>query len=178
MKTGRRRLLILATPLMGLACLDDLKAVGPGEELTIPLTSVQAEPGDDTAVFAQVLDVNGEGVDGACVTFVRTDESRIVWIDGAVGSDSVSVKTKRSNADGIVGKGVARAALSVPDTAEPGDAAIVAVLKHPADNDANITQRLTFTVVAKSTDGGTGGDAGAPGAAGSGGSVAGGGSSS
>jgi len=152
-------LALITAPVPG--CLDDLQAIGPGTRLTAPTPTTEIAPGEKGAVFAQVLDANGHGVDGAYVTFTRTDGLRIVWTDGPEGSDAVSVKTTSGEAFGIVGRGVARAPFRVPATAAPGEVSVIALLKGPADPVATIATRLVVSVLDRGNgEGGQGGGGG------------------
>jgi hypothetical protein len=128
---------------------------------------LRGSPSDTVLVFVQVLDTNDEGVNSAHVVFTRTDASRIVWRDAAEGSDAISIETGPHDAQGIVGDGVAMARARIPANAPLGEAAIVAVLKQPADAEKTIALRLNLEVVAAG-EGGAGGAGASSGAGGAG----------
>jgi hypothetical protein len=160
--TGMARRLLLVVPLVvgPAACFDDLRGVGPGVRLTTSGASVDVAPGSSTTITVQVVDVNDAGVDGARVTFTRTDASRLTWLDAPLSSDAITVTTAFADVGGVTADGVARARIGVPKTAAPGDATIVAVLKVPADPDSAITTRVTIHVAsaeAGTADAGAGG---------------------
>lgn len=159
-----RRCLLFVSLLASPACLEDLQAVGPGVRLTAPRSPVTVKAGESAEVFAQVLDANDDGVDGAYVTFTRTDSDRIAWTDAPVGADAISAKTTSGDPFGIVGRGVARATFSVPADAQTGEAQVVAVLKAPARDEDTIAVRITVEVTAAGGTGGAGGDNGGSGA--------------
>ena len=155
------------------ACYDKLAAVGPGVKLTASPQGIDVRPGGRATVFVQVLDVNGAGVDGARVTFTLSDPGRVTWLDAPLGSDAVTATTSMDAPSGVSATGVARALIGVPEAASPGDAAIVAVLKSPADPASAITARITVRVTpgdaGTMSDGGHGaGGAGSSGASGDG----------
>jgi hypothetical protein len=170
---------LLLTCLLALnSCLEDLQAIGPGVRITAPLSTIKVNAGDSAEVFAQVLDANDEGVDGAYVTFTRTDVARIAWSEEPVAGDATSVKTGAGSPFGITGSGVASAPFTVPADAESGEASVVAILKAPARDEDTIAVRITIDVTATggagssgSSNGGgtTGGAAAATGESGQGG---------
>jgi hypothetical protein len=152
--------------------MEDLQT-GPGKTLSAAQTPLRVPVGETSALFVQVLDVNGQGVNDAHVAFTRTDATRLVWSDAAEDASAISVATRTGDAYGIVGIGIARAPFRVPLGAEPGEANVVAVLKEPADPAATVAVTLTVEVTASGGDGGTtaeGGSAGTAGASGQSGS--------
>ena len=156
-------------------CLEDLQAVGPGKSIATPAPITKAQPGTEGKVYAQVLDSNKLGVDGAHVVFTRTDATRLVWAGASDDTDAVSAVTASNSALGVNLSGLAEAAFRVPDDAPEGEAIVIAVLKEPADPNATIAVRLTVEVAAAEETGGAP-NAGAGGGSGSAGTGAGGGS--
>lgn len=154
-------------------CLEDLQAVGPGKSIVTPTPTTKVKPGAEGKVYAQVLDINHVGVDGAHVAFTRTDPSRLVWAGASDDTDAVSTVTGSNSSLGVNLNGLAEAAFRVPDNAPEGEAIVIAVLKEPADPNATITVRLSVQVSAAEETGGAS-NAGAGGGSGSAGTDAGG----
>lgn len=160
-RAGRlRRCVVSLLLLVATGCLEDLQAVGPGKSLTAPLSPIEVKAGEASQVFAQVLDVNKDGVDGAYVMFVRTDSSRIVWTDATQDANAATIKTSSGAPFGIVGRGVASAAFSVPADAMTGQADVIAVLKEPGVDEDTIEVRVAVNVTAAGGTGGAGGGSG------------------
>ncbi len=146
----------LLLSLSGCLELGELRGVGPVVRLAATQEAIEASPGESTSVSVQALDVNGEGVSGAWVTLARFDATRLSWPDAPSGSDAITVQTKRTTATNVAAEGLAVATLKVAELAPAGDAAVIAMVKTPADDAATLTARITVHVVS-SADGGAGG---------------------
>lgn len=153
------------------ACLEEPQQIGPGTSIVAPSPAVDAKVGGSGEVVAQVLDANGEGVDGAYVTFTRTDSSRLEWTGNSVSGDASSIKTRSATTLNVTGHGIAVVPFKVPSDAEAGELGVIAVLKGPAKDDATIAVRITVKITASEpSGGGTGGAGGGGGNGANGGS--------
>jgi len=141
--------------LTGCLELEAPRAIGPVVRLSASEVSVDASPGETTALSVQALDVNGVGVSGAWVTFARVDATRLSWPEAPSGADAITVETKPTTVGNVHGDGLAVVSLKIADAASVGDGVVIAVVKGPADDESTLTARITVHV-RPTADGGTG----------------------
>ena len=155
--------------------VEDLQAVGPGVKLAEPAPPPRLAAGESGSIAVQVLDVNGEGVNGAYVSFARADATRLAFVDAPAGSDAVTSLSSDGTVSGVMTSGLATAAIQVLDDAAAGETEVFAILKQPADPEDTIALSVTVEVTrASGGNGGNGGNGGMGGSApmgGSGGNV-------
>jgi hypothetical protein len=133
--------------LSGCLELEEPRAIGPVVRLSATQDSIAGLPGETASVSVQALDVNDEGVSGAWITFVRLDATRLSWPDAPSGADAITVQTKQTTAGNVDAHGLAVVALKIADSAPPGDGAVIALVKVPADDSATLTTRITVHVM-------------------------------
>lgn len=101
---------------------------------------VTAEPGGDLDLAVQVLDTEGEGLDGARVFFLSPADGVFEFLAPAAAADTrdVVVATARGEVGGVSTAGLAAVRLRVGEDVPPGVAyVVVGVLWSPRDGAAD-----------------------------------------
>jgi len=130
------------------ACLDPLTEPYPIVRLLGAADAIHVPRGEAESLVVQAVDVNGQPVNGAQITFARADSTRLGFEGSNDDVDAVTVTTAVNESRGLSIAGAAVARLRVLDAAPLGDTSVVAVVKGPTtDPTSAVAIRIAVEIV-------------------------------